>query len=71
MIVYVDNSTDMVSSSHDVSEDNDDVEVVRLSRQLDGWYRELKSNVLVSIHCINAIVYIIMRSIDIVEHYIN
>ena len=44
-----DDSTDMVTSSHDPSEeDNDDVEVMRLSRQLDGWYRELKSNVLVS-----------------------
>ena len=36
-------------SSHDLEGDEgDDEETVRLSRQLDGWYRELKSNVLVS-----------------------
>ena len=45
-------------SSHDLEGDEgDDEETVRLSRQLDGWYRELKSNVLVSstrIKCVSS-----------------
>ena len=46
IIIIDDYST---SSSHDLIEEDDDVEVTRLSRQLDGWYHELKSNVLVSL----------------------
>ena len=47
----VDNSTDMEqNSSHDPSDDDDDdIEAKRLSRQLDGWYHELKSNVMVRV----------------------
>ena len=50
---YVEQSSSVSSSvvsSHDLKEeeDGDDMETARLSRQLDGWYRELKSNVLVS-----------------------
>ena len=45
---YVEQSSSVVSSHDLEEEDGDDVETARLSRQLDGWYRELKSNVLVS-----------------------
>ena len=46
------------SSSHDPSDD-DDVEVKRLGRQLDGWYHELKNNVLVSLYVWHHVIQVI------------
>ena len=61
-MINVDNSSDMMScsSSHDPSDDDDDdVEVKRLGRQLDGWYHELKNNVLVSLYVWHHVIQVI------------
>lgn len=53
------------SSSHDPSDD-DDVEVQRLGRQLDGWYHELKNNVLVSLYVWHHVIQVVHAVITII-----